>query len=114
MGSDGRLKCTVPINFRCNFVSDFTVGGHTVPKDPADPSKGVINVTCGTAKLVCDPGPRMSMWAQLFKDQTKASKYPYGGPDGQSDRYSAKSGGLTQGAAVEMFAPEVLIDFGET
>ena len=81
---------------------------HTVPVDPDDTSKGVINVTCGTAKLVCDPGPKMGMWAQHFKTPSDASKYPYGGPDGQSDRYSAKSGGLTQGAAVEMFSPEQL------
>jgi hypothetical protein len=57
-----------------------------VPVDPDDASKGVINVTCGTAKLVCDPGPSMSMWAQHFKKESDANKYPYGGPDGQSDR----------------------------
>eukprot|EP01050_Picozoa_sp_SAG11_P026185 SAG11_NODE_6178_length_1371_cov_1.268868_1_plen_78_part_00 len=37
-----------------------------------------------------------------------ANKYPYGGPDGQSDRWSVKTGGLKQGAAVEMFSPAQL------
>ena len=88
---------------------DGVHGGHAVPVDPGNASKGYVNVTCGTAKLVCDPGPRMQMWAQHFNSSsTCAGQYPYCGPQAQSDNFSVSGGGLKQGASVEMFAPEQL------
>ena len=85
-------------------------GGHDVPVDPADPSKGSVHVSCGSAKLVCDPGPSMSMWGQHFSKEcaANASHYPFGGPGCQADNFSVSGGGLKQGATVEMFAPEQL------
>ena len=32
-------------------------GGHSFPIDPADPTKGVVNVTCGTSPYVCSGAP---------------------------------------------------------
>jgi hypothetical protein len=34
--------------------------------DPTDKSKGVVNVTCGTAKYVCPAGPSASVWSPKF------------------------------------------------
>jgi phospholipase C len=95
--------------FGCHDVPGLDgIIGHTIPVDPQDPSKGVVNVTCGTAKMVCDPGPSMGMWAQHFGNSSCTHKYPYCGPGAQSDKFSVKGGGLKQGASVEMFSPEQL------
>eukprot|EP01045_Picozoa_sp_COSAG04_P033340 COSAG04_NODE_6866_length_1238_cov_2.514486_1_plen_110_part_10 len=37
-------------------------GTHELPIDPDDVSKGSVNVTCGSAKYVCEHGPPYSMW----------------------------------------------------
>ena len=81
-----------------------------MPKDPNNESAGSVHVTCGTAKLVCDPGPSMSMWGQHFNSSASecTSKYPYCGPDAQDDKFSVSGGGLKQDATVEMFSPEQL------
>ena len=89
---------------------DGVAGGHQVPIDPNNASKGFVNVTCGSAKLVCDPGPSMQMWGQHFNSTspTCTDKYPYCGPDAQNDKFSVSGGGLKQGSTVEMFAPSQL------
>ena len=60
--------------------------GRDIPIDPADPSKGSVHVSCGTAKLVCDPGPStgspwQGFWGQHFSPACakNASHVPYGG-----------------------------------
>lgn len=91
-------------------VDGVPKGGHFIPKDPNNESAGTVHVTCGTAKLVCDPGPSMSMWGQHFNSSSSqcTSKYPYCGPDAQNDNFSVIGGGLKQDASIEMFAPEQL------
>ena len=38
-------------------VDGVPKGGMQLPVDPNDPSAGVVNVSCGTGKYVCDKGP---------------------------------------------------------
>ena len=64
--------------------------GHSIPVDPNDPSKGVVNVTCdGSAPYVCRSGPGYDTFAGKFKKGTNAAKYPYAP---QSDAYSNANG----------------------
>jgi len=77
----------------------------SLPVDPKDPSKGFINVTCGSAKYVCNPGPGSSCWSQKFAKGAQVSTYPY---SAQSDANSVLNGG--RGTAVQMFSPAQVRD----
>ena len=77
--------------------------GHTLPKDPTDPSKGVFNVTCGTAPYVCSGGPGYDTWAGKFPPDGSPHAYPY---SPQDDKWSALHGASEGGTAVRMYSPE--------
>ena len=78
-------------------------GGRQIPKDPSDPSKGVINVSCGSASYVCKNGPGYDTWAGKFAPGAQPYTYPYGEQD---DKYSALHG--ADGVAVQMFSGQLL------
>ena len=79
--------------------------GHSIPVDPNDPSKGVVNVTCdGSAPYVCRSGPGYDTFAGKFPAVGGSPhKYPY---SAQDDKYSALHGASAGGTAVTMFTPE--------
>ena len=79
--------------------------GHSIPVDPNDPSKGVVNVTCdGSAPYVCRSGPGYDTFAGKFPAiGGSPHKYPY---SAQDDKYSALHGASAGGTAVTMFTPE--------
>lgn len=54
-------------------------GGHTVPVDPYDLSRGVVNITCGgdAAKYVCSSAPGYDTFAGKFGLQGSPHEYPY-------------------------------------
>jgi len=90
--------------FGCMDLPGFDgIKGHTVPKDPSDPSKGVVNITCGAAPYVCKGGPSYDTYAGKFPPNGQANNYPY---SPQDDKYSALHGASEGGTAVTMFAPE--------
>ena len=69
-----------------------------------DPSKGSVQVTCGTANYVCKGGPPSSLWSQKFPTEgAQVSEYPY---SPQSDANAYAQGG--HGNAIEMFSPAQL------
>jgi hypothetical protein len=78
--------------------------GHAVRKDPADPSQGWINITCGTGPNICSAAPHFDIFAGKFpKVGSNSGIYPY---SEQSDRYSGESlwdGRNTSTTAVHMF-----------
>ena len=78
-------------------------GSHTLPKDPDDPEKGSVNVTCGTANYVCKHGPPYSMWDLKVKKGSNDHTYPYGPQD---DKYSYENGADEN--AIMMFSSEQL------
>lgn len=73
--------------------------------DPSDPSKGSVNVTCGTANYVCKGGPGSSLWSQKFPTgrNVNVATAPY---SPQSDENAYAQG--ARGNAIEMFSPEQL------
>ena len=72
--------------------------------DPDNPSRGGVNVTCGTANYVCDQGPPMSLWSQKFPPYgAEVAKYPYS-PQSDDNAYSQGA----SGNAIEMFSPDQL------
>ena len=75
----------------------------TLLVDPSDPSKGSVNVTCGTANYVCEGGPGSSLWSQKFASGANVATAPY---SPQSDAYAYANG--AKGNAIEMFSPEQL------
>jgi phospholipase C len=77
----------------------------TLQVDPSDPSKGSVNVTCGTANYVCEAGPPSSLWNQKFAagDDVNVAKYPYS-PQSDSNSYAQGA----NGNAIEMFSPDQL------
>eukprot|EP01062_Namystynia_karyoxenos_P007990 TRINITY_DN12818_c0_g1_i2.p1 TRINITY_DN12818_c0_g1~~TRINITY_DN12818_c0_g1_i2.p1 ORF type:complete len:503 (+),score=164.62 TRINITY_DN12818_c0_g1_i2:160-1668(+) len=77
--------------------------GRLIPVDPADPSKGNVNVTCGTAPYVCTGGPGYDTFEPKFAPGANYSNYPYGE---QGDKYSYSHG--AHGNAIKMFAPSQL------
>ena len=82
-----------------------SVKGHSFPKDPSDPSKGAVEVTCGTADYVCRSGPGYDTFAGKFPPQGgNPHVYPY---SNQSDIWSASHGADRTGlTAIRMFSPE--------
>ena len=90
--------------FGCMDLPGFDgIRGHRIPADPADPSKGFINITCGAAPYVCTQGPSYATFNGKFAKDGNPHKYPY---SQQSDSYSAWWGAAENGTAVTMFAPE--------
>jgi len=90
--------------FGCMNLPGFDgLHNHTIPKDPDDPSKGEIHVTCGAAPYVCTNGPGYDTWAGKFSKSGNPHQYPY---SEQSDKYSGLHGASEGGTAVTMFAPE--------
>ena len=91
--------------FGCMGLDGFDgiADGHTIPADPSDPSKGVINVTCGGAPYVCDGGPGYDTWAGKFAADGDPHAYPY---SAQSDANSALHGASAGGVAVTAYGPE--------
>lgn len=83
---------------------DGVRGGHRFPKDPTDPSKGHVDVTCGDASYVCRSGPSYDTFASKFPASGgNPNTYPY---SPQSDNYSALHGASASGTtAVQMFSP---------
>jgi phospholipase C len=87
-------------------IDGIPPAGHTVPIDPSDPSKGVVNISCGHGEFMCDAAPSYDTFAPKFpKDGTSnPHSYPY---SPQSDSYSGYS--LADGAhtrtAVRAFSP---------
>ena len=58
-------------------------------------------ITCGTAKYVCDPSPGYSIWGGKFAAGGQAAKYPY---SKQSDANSCANG--AKGSAAQMFSAQ--------
>ena len=58
-------------------------------------------ITCGTAKYVCDPSPGYSLWGGKFAEGGQAAKYPY---SNQSDANSCANG--AKGSAAQMFSAQ--------
>ena len=87
---------------------DGIAGGHTIPIDPDDPTKGVVNVSCGTSPYVCTDGaPDYSLFDGKFnlKDpQYNPHIYPY---SAQDDKYSYSSH-QPRSTAVQMMSPAQL------
>ena len=84
--------------------------GRQIPVDPRNKSAGFVNVSCGTAKYICN-GTRdvgaawaYSLWDGKFANGSQAKAYPYGP---QSDGWSVKNG-AGEGEGVHMFSPEQL------
>jgi hypothetical protein len=77
--------------------------GHSLPKDPPDPTKGHFNVTCGTAPYVCSGGPGYDTFAGKFAPGGNPHAYPY---SPQDDKWSALHGASEGGTAVRMYSPE--------
>jgi hypothetical protein len=75
----------------------------SLPIDPKDPSKGSVQVTCGTANYICKGGPPSSLWSQKFGPDAQVAEYPY---SPQSDENAYAQGG--KGNAIEMFSPAQL------
>ena len=64
--------------FGCMDLPGFDgAKGHTLPKDPSDPSKGSFEITCGDAPYVCSGGPGYDTYAGKFKKPAQPHKYPY-------------------------------------
>ena len=84
-------------------VDGIPTGGRLIPIDPNDPSKGSVNVTCGTATHVCHGGGGYSTSDGKFKPGASSGKYPYGPQD---DKYSYAHG--AKGVAINMFSREQL------
>ena len=86
---------------------DGVAKGHAVPKDAADPTKGWVNVTCGTGPEICSEAPSFDIFASKFpKSGGRPGIYPY---SEQSDRFSGGSlwdGQNTSTTAVSMFSSE--------
>jgi len=90
--------------FGCMDLPGFDgIQGHSVPKDPQDETKGVVNITCGEALYVCEGGPSYDTFAGKFGRFAQPHWYPY---SGQDDRYSALHGASSGGTAVKMYSPE--------
>ena len=90
--------------FGCMDLPGFDgIRGHSVPKDPNDPSKGVIQITCGKAPYVCEKGPSYDTFAPKFAADGNPNHYPY---SKQGDNFSAIHGLEENGTAVTMFGPE--------
>eukprot|EP00930_Biecheleria_cincta_P100062 TRINITY_DN91677_c0_g1_i1.p1 TRINITY_DN91677_c0_g1~~TRINITY_DN91677_c0_g1_i1.p1 ORF type:complete len:610 (-),score=110.75 TRINITY_DN91677_c0_g1_i1:521-2080(-) len=90
--------------FGCMDLPGFDgIKGHTIPKDPDNPSKGGINVTCGGAQYICAGGPNYDTFAGKFARDGQPHTHPY---STQDDKYSGLHGASEGGTAVTMFAPE--------
>ena len=75
----------------------------SIPKDPNDPSAGVLNLTCGTAELVCECCPDYDLFKPKFEPGVDASTYPY--PQ-QDDKWSYLNGATESSTTTKLFAPE--------
>ena len=73
--------------------------GHRIPVDPNNASAGTVNVTCGTADLVCTGGNGYSLFNGKGAPGANMGTYPYGK---QSDAFSVANG-AKQGPTVNMF-----------
>lgn len=83
---------------------DGIAPGHTLPKDPADPSRGHVNVTCTGAEYVCQNLSGYDTFASKFGGNgSNPNRYPY---SAQHDQNSALHGAA--GTAVQLFAPDQL------
>ena len=90
--------------FGCMDLPGFEgIKGHAIPKDPADPSKGEIQITCGEAPYVCSKAPSYDTFAPKFGKSGNPHVYPY---SAQGDNFSAYNGASANGTAVTMFSPE--------
>ena len=78
-------------------------GGHVIPVDPTDPSKGNATIKCGTAKHICSGGPGYNMFSPKFAPHANAHTYPY---DEQSDSNSYSNGATEGSEAMTAFSPE--------
>lgn len=72
-------------------------GSHKLPLFGEDPGLGYANVTCGSAKYVCEHGPPNNMWALQGKPLSDLGRYPYGEFD---DKWSHSNG--ASGNAIKM------------
>jgi phospholipase C len=80
---------------------DGIAAGHSVPVDPLDPSKGLINITCGKAPYICPSGPGYDTFSGKFPARGgNPNFYPY---SPQSDLNSGAHGAA--GVASEAFSP---------
>jgi phospholipase C len=98
-------------------VDGIPTGGRSIPVDPKNASKGVINVTCGTAEYVCQETGMYDLFAGKTAKGGNPFSYPY---SEQSDRFSAfpfgatgkepaeNQGGVAKGWNVQMFSGEQL------
>eukprot|EP01051_Picozoa_sp_SAG22_P015777 SAG22_NODE_2117_length_2985_cov_6.178794_3_plen_578_part_00 len=74
--------------------------GRSIPIDAADPTKGSVNVTCGTGAYVCRGGGYAPWSPKFASNGSDAHFYPYGE---QGDQYSFKNG-AKPGDAIHMFS----------
>ena len=90
--------------FGCMDLPGFNSSkGHTLPKDPTDPSKGTFEITCGDAPYVCSGGPSYSTYDGKFGPNASPHTYPY---SAQDDKWSANHGATEGGTAVKMYSPQ--------
>eukprot|EP01045_Picozoa_sp_COSAG04_P015711 COSAG04_NODE_1263_length_7493_cov_30.492562_2_plen_155_part_00 len=59
--------------------------GHSIPYDPAQPSKGGVSVQCGAGDYVCAGSAGFNRYASHFAPNANNDTYPYGL---QGDQYS--------------------------
>jgi len=84
--------------------ADGVTHGQPIAVDPDDPSKGYVNITCGTAEMVCKGGASYSLFAPKFKPGAgNVATFPY---DPQSARYDYARG--AHGEAIAMFSGDQL------
>ena len=84
--------------------ADGVKDGQRILIDPDDPSKGSVNISCGTAQMVCPGYASYSLFAPKFKPDAKnVGTYPY---DPQSSAYDYARG--AKGESIEMFSGEQL------
>ena len=84
--------------------ADGVRDGQQILKDPDDPSKGNVSITCGTAKQVCTGYASYSLFAPKFKPgASNTGTYPY---DPQSSRYDYGRG--ASGESIQMLSGDQL------
>ena len=78
-------------------------GSHAFPLDPANASKGTVNVSCGAPPYICTGSPGYATFDGKFGPGGDPHAYPYGP---QSDANSGLHGATTGGVATTLFSPE--------
>ena len=96
---DHMLGCAA----RAGLLPGFDGPPASIVKDPNNLSAGVLNLTCGSADLVCECCPEYDLFAPKFEPGIDAGSYPY---PPQSDDWSYLRGATEASTTTRLFAPE--------